>query len=284
MSNNTIYNRCMEVTLTIGMPGFSKIDQKETQQTNDKHGTNKVAKVTLKLMDDPLWGEIITLAHKIENFHKQNTLPYKRGIELLSIRNYSYYMTEMGKMIRELQTKQEEFVEPSHYTQVVANQISRMKTLYKTSDFPAAWELKQKLYIVHKMEPLSKLDGFYEIFDDTEMAKELAEKMAQDQTDSMSETQKANWNRLYEVTGKLVEVLKDSDRRIYKNHFDNIKEMADLVVRLSPVDDQTLTDISNELKNKVANIDPDDLKYDPENRKKVAETTESILDKMKGFI
>jgi hypothetical protein len=38
------------------------------------------------------------------------------------------------------------------------------------------------------------------------------------------------------------------------------------------------------LNEKVTGIDPDDLKYDPQERKKVAETTESILDKMKGFI
>jgi hypothetical protein len=116
------------------------------------------------------------------------------------------------------------------------------------------------------------------------MAKELAEKMAQDQNDSMSEVQKANWNRLYEVTKKLVDVLKNEDHRIYKNHFDNIKEMADLVVRLSPIEDQILEDISKELNAKVTGIDPDDLKYNLDNRKKVAETTESILDKMKGFI
>jgi len=281
---STIYNRCMEVTLTMGGPGFSKIDQQETAGINAKHGTNRVAKVTKSLMDDPLWGEIHTLMGKIESFHKKNTLPYKRGIELLTIQNYSFYMKEMGKMIRELQEKQEKFCEPVYYETVVNNQINRMKGLFKKEDFPKVWELKSKIYITHKMEPLSKLDGFYEIFDDTEMAKELAEKMAQDQNDSMSEVQKANWNRLYEVTKKLADVLNDVDHRIYKNHFDNIKEMADLVVRLSPVEDKTLEGISKELQDKITGLDPDDLKYDPENRKKVAETTESILDKMKGFI
>jgi len=270
--------------LTIGMPGFSKVDKAETREFEAKHGTNKVAKVIKSLMDDPLWGEIVALKGKIEAFHKLNTLPYKRGIELLTIKNYSSYMIEMGKMLRELQEKQEKFCEPDYYDTVVSNQIRRMNTLFKQSDFPTYWELKSKMYVVHKMEPLAKLDGFYEIFDDTEMAKELAEKMAQDQSDSMSDTQKANWSRLYEVTKKLVDVLKNEDHRIYKNHFDNIKEMADLVVRLSPVEDQTLEDISKELNAKVTGIDPDNLKYDPQERKKVAETTESILDKMKGFI
>jgi hypothetical protein len=274
----------MEVTLTIGGPGFTKIDKEETRQTNDKHGTNKVAKVTKSLMDDPLWGEIEALGHKIENFHKKNTLPYKRGIELLTVGNYSSYMKEMGKMIRELQAKQEKFCEPYYYDTVVNNQIGRMKGLFKYDDFPKVWELRKKIYITHKMEPLAKLDGFYEIFDDTEMAKELAEKMSQNQNDDLSEVQKKNWSRLYEVTKKLADVLRDADHRVYKNHFDNIKEMADLVIRLSPVQDQTLEDISKELTDKIAGIDPDDVKYDPENRKKVAETTESILDKMKGFI
>jgi|WetSurMetagenome_2_1015567.scaffolds.fasta_scaffold72766_1 hypothetical protein len=281
---STIYNRCMEVTLTMGGPGFSKIDQQETAGINAQHGTVKVARVVKSLMDDPLWGEIHALMGKIESFHKKNTLPYKRGIELLTVGNYSYYMKEIGKMIRELQEKQEKFCDPVYYETVVNNQLNRMKGLFKKEDFPKVWELKQKIYITHKMEPLSKLDGFYEIFDDTEMAKELAEKMTQDQSDSMSEVQKANWNRLYEVTKKLADVLNDVDHRVYKNHFDNIKEMADLVVRLSPVQDQTLENISKELTEKIAGIDPDDVKYDPENRKKIAETTESILDKMKGFI
>jgi len=281
---STIYNRCMEVTLTIGGPGFTKIDKEETRQTNDKHGTNKVAKVTKSLMDDPLWGEIEALGHKIENFHKKNTLPYKRGIELLTVGNYSSYMKEMGKMIRELQAKQEKFCEPYYYDTVVNNQIGRMKGLFKYDDFPKVWELRKKIYITHKMEPLAKLDGFYEIFDDTEMAKELAEKMSQNQNDDLSEVQKKNWSRLYEVTKKLADVLRDADHRVYKNHFDNIKEMADLVVRLSPIEDQILEDISKELNAKVTGIDPDDLRYNLDNRKKVAETTESILDKMKGFI
>ena len=281
---STIYNRCMEVTLTIGMPGFSKVDKAETREFEAKHGTNKVAKVIKSLMDDPLWGEIITMKGKIETFHRLNTLPYKRGIELLTIKNYQSYMIEMGKMMREFKAKQEKFCEPDYYNTVVANQVGRMNTLFKQDDFPTYWELKSKMYIVHKMEPLAKLDGFYEIFDDTEMAKELAEKMSQNQNDDLSEVQKKNWSRLYEVTKKLADVLKNEDHRIYKNHFDNIKEMADLVVRLSPVEDQTLEDISKELTDKIAGIDPDDVKYDPENRKKVAETTESILDKMKGFI
>ena len=281
---STIYNRCMEVTLTIGMPGFSKIDKKETQEFEEKHGTSKVAKIIKSLMDDPLWGEIVTMKGKIENFHKLNTLPYKRGIELLTIHNYPSYMKEMGKLLRDLQVKQEEFCEPGYYDNVVSNQIGRMKGLFKQSDFPSAWELKSKMYVIHRIEPLAKLDGFHEIFDDTEMVKELEDKMSQDQNDVVSETQKANWSRLYEVTKKLVDVLNNAEHRIYKNHFNNIKEMAELVVKLSPIEDQTLEDITGELNNNVVGIDPDDLRYDPKARAKTAEKVEEIMDRMKGFI
>jgi hypothetical protein len=53
---------------------------------------------------------------------------------------------------------------------------------------------------------------------------------------------------------------------------------------LSPVQDQTLENISKELTDKIAGIDPDDVRYNLDNRKSIAETTESILDRMKGFI
>jgi len=284
MSNHSsIYQRCVQARLKIGKPGNTRTDKSETQATNMKHGVSNVASVTKRILEDPLRTEIANLTTKAEKLHEDNTLPFD-GMDILKSTNYKDYIAKVTPVLRELSGKIEAFCDPNYYEGAINAQAPRMKGLFNREDFYNCDEMKRKLYIDFKIKPLGKLEGFAEVFDDADLVKELQAQGKEEEDKEVKETNKVAWNRLYAVTNHLFEQMKDDNKRLLQSQFDKLKELAELLPKLSPTDDPDLATIAKELKDKVAILDPDDLKYDPENRKKVAETTESILDKMKGFI
>jgi hypothetical protein len=283
MSRSTVYEKCLRAYLHIGQPGNTRADKNETSATNAKHGVSHVATVSKKILEDPLRKEIQNLTTKVIKLHENNTLRLDE-IRILKATHYRTYMSLIPSILRELQTKIDEFCDPIYYNAAIDRQEARMKGLFNRKDFYSAEEMKSNLKIEFKIRPLGKLEGFAEVFDDSNLVKELEEQAELEDNKAVKEADKEAWCRLYAVANHLFEQLKDPDKRLLQVQFDKVKEMAELLPKLSPTDDPDLKAVADELKSKVAIIDPDDLKYDPENRKKIAETTESILDKMKGFI
>ena len=221
--------------------------------------------------------------------HYANSLPWDdKGARLLTVANYEHY-TELMDGLRERVVRQRaRFIED--YDDYIDRARLDLGKLFRIEDYPSKEALQGKFAIRYRITPVPDADHFIAQLasDDTERVKRDIESHIEEQLHGAVGDL---YRRFGEAVERVSERLREDDEGkplVFRDTMiSNIRDLVDVVPRLNIFGDETLAQLCQQVKDKIANVEPDALRpsktFDPAARAQVKRDADELAEKFAGY-
>ena len=221
--------------------------------------------------------------------HYANSLPWDdKGSRLLTVANYERY-TELMDGLRERVVRQRaRFIED--YDDYVDQARLDLGKLFRIEDYPSKEDLRDKFSISYRITPVPDADHFIARLasDDTDRVKRDIERHIEEQLhDAVGDL----YRRLAEAVERVSERLEEDENGkplVFRDTMiSNIRDLIDVVPRLNIFGDQSLARLCEQVKDRVAGVEPDSLRpsrsFDPVARAQVKRDADALMEQFAGY-
>ena len=221
--------------------------------------------------------------------HYSNTLPWDdQGSRLLTVANYDHY-TELLDGLRERVVRQRaRFIED--YDDYVDQARLDLAKLFRIEDYPSKDALQGKFAIRYRIAPVPDADHFIAKLasDDTDRVKRDIEQQTEER---LHEAVGDLYRRLGEAVERVSERLEEDDNGkplVFRDTMiANIRNLVDIVPRLNIFGDEELARLCEQVKDKIADVEPDSLRpsrtFDPIARVRVKRDADALMEQFAGY-
>ena len=217
--------------------------------------------------------------------HYANSLPWDdKGSRLLTVANYEHYTGIMDGLRERLVRQRARFIEDyDHYVEQARLDLGK---LFRIEEYPSREDLRGKFSIRYRITPVPDADHFIARLasDDTERVKQDIERHIEEQLhDAVGDL----YRRLAEAVERVSERLnEDGDGKplVFRDTMiSNIRDLVDVVPRLSIFGDQRLARLCEHVKDRIAGVEPDSLRpsrtFHPVVRDRVKRDADAIMER-----
>ena len=221
--------------------------------------------------------------------HYSNSLPWDdKGARLLTVANYEHYTVLMESLRERVVRQRARFIED--YDDYVDQSRLDLGKLFRIEDYPSKEDLQGKFAIRYRITPVPDADHFIAQLasDDTERVKRDIERHVEEQLHGAV-------GDLYRRIGEAVErvserLREDGDGKplVFRDTMiSNIRDLVDVVPRLNIFGDDELARLCEQVKEKIASVEPDALRpsktFDPAARAQVKRDADELAEKFAGY-
>jgi hypothetical protein len=285
-----VSTRAMLVTLTIGSWSSSKLDKAVTEDVNKAHNADANAgRFTKKLVAKEAMLEIKQIDSAIRAYHYDRTLPWSsEGPRILSTKAFAEYDKEMRTLKDRREIAVRDFIAgfPDHM-RAAENSLGQ---LFQAEDYPDVSEIEGKFTMDLAYSPVPTGNDFR-----VELSKDITDhlrKEADARTSSvMAKATTSVWQRVFDAVQHMATKLEDyhvtpdgrgpgkskTEGRLHDTLVSNMADLAGLLPSLNITNDPKLTLMADQLMEKLASHDPQDLRKDAELRQTVAKDARAVL-------
>ena len=216
--------------------------------------------------------------------HYANSLAWDdKGARLLTVANYEHY-TELMDGLRDRVVRQRaRFIED--YDDYVDQARLDLGKLFRIEDYPSKEDLQGKFAIRYRITPVPDADHFIAQLasDDTERVKRDIERHVEEQLHgAVGEL----YRRFGEAVERVSERLREDDDGkplVFRDTMiSNIRNLVDVVPRLNIFGDHELAQLCEQVKEKIASVEPDALRpsktFDPAARAQVKRDADELAE------
>jgi hypothetical protein len=211
------------------------------------------------------------------------TLPWMDGgYRILPSEKFFEFRQEIAKLAAEYQESVEHLAQRWPEITSDANLKKRLGDLYGTIQIPQASDLKWKFRISRNVMSLPEVSDFRVKFSDAEFDEakaEIEETWKEMTVRAMSDL----WSGLAELVENIAATMSKKDKKFRNSMIQKVRDFCDKIPSYNLMDDPQLEKIRLEVKTKLAELDPEDLREIPNKRKQAAEDAEALLKKIKGY-
>ena len=221
--------------------------------------------------------------------HYSNTLPWDdQGSRLLTVANYEHY-TELLDGLRERVVRQRaRFIED--YDDYVDQARLDLGKLFRIEDYPSKEALQGKFAIRYRITPVPDADHIIAKLatDDTDRVRRDIEQQTEERLhDAVGDL----YRRLGEAVERVSERLQEDDNGkplVFRDTMiANIRNLVDIVPRLNIFGDEELARLCEQVKDKIASVEPDSLRpsrtFDPVSRARVKRDADALMEQFAGY-
>lgn len=276
--------KAMLVSFTQSQWNINRKDKSLTEDVKLQNGiSDGWARVNKSIADKAELKNISSIMSKARKFHREQTLPWsdENNQRILPSKNYLFYTEQMRKFSAEAEIEINILVDKLESIKIEAEY--NLKASYNPSDYPDAYELKDKFGMKVSICPIPSSADFRitQITDsDIEAIKtEIESKLINAQKDAMREL----WERLYNVIDTAQQAFGDPEAGFHASKIFNISDTIDILRRLNIDDDPMLERMCKLAEEKICTLNPSELKQDVNKRKQAANDTKGLLDLMAGY-
>ncbi len=221
--------------------------------------------------------------------HYANTLPWDdKGSRLLTVANYEQYTELMDGLRERLVRQRTRFIEDyDHYVEQARIDLGK---LFRIEDYPSKDELRDRFSIRYRITAVPDAAHFIASLasEDTEQVKRDIERHIEEQLHSAVGDL---YRRLAEAVERVSERLdEDGDGKplVFRDTMiSNIRDLVDVVPRLNIFGDQRLAHLCEQVKDRIAGVEPDSLRpsrtFDPAARDRVKRDADSLMEQFAGY-
>ncbi len=276
-----IQDKAMLVHLNISTWTARKFDPKVTKEIEDNYNANDSGRYNKILIAGEHLAKIQKIASAARVYHYEHTLAWNdNGGRLLSADIYFDYVSAMDKFQNELTTQVSRFI--NMYPTYIEEAKSRLKGMFSEEDYPSLEDLRQKYKFTVSFNPVPDAQDLR--IQLNQLEKESIRQSIMEQVDNSTKTAMTDiWNRLHGVVEHMIERLSDADNKFKNSLVDNIKELCEILPKLNVAGDERLTEAIKEINDKLANLEPDNLRKDKQLRSQAVTHAKEILEKMKHY-
>ncbi len=221
--------------------------------------------------------------------HYAQSLPWDdKGLRLLTVANYEHYTQVMEGLRERLVRQRARFIEDfDHYVEQARIDLGK---LFRIGDYPSKEELRDRFSISYRIMPVPDADHFMATLasEDTERVKRDIELHIEEQ---LHEAVGDLYRRLAEAVERVSERLQeDGDGKplVFRDTMiSNIRDLVDVVPRLNIFGDHRLAGICEQVKERIASVEPDSLRpsgtFDPSVRDRVKRDADALMEQFAGY-
>ena len=285
MKSSNLQEKAMIVRLHIGTWAGTLFDRAVTREiAENKHADPREAGRYIKnLVDREALKGINTVGNESRLEHYNLTMPWEDdGSRLLPTKVYEKYKAKIDKLIAERDQERKEFIE--NYERFVADAKQQLGDMFNPDDYPDKSKLYDKVYMEYRIRPVPDAAHFVANLSDRE-----AEKIKADMERQIEAQLEVSISDLYARIAKAVKAAsaklsprEDGRVNIFRDSLiDNLRAVADVVPALNITDNPVLARASEDIKQVIDGVDPDELRernerFDPAKLRSV----KSVMDKM----
>lgn len=277
----SLHKSSVLVKLTINQwDGFKK-DKRVSKRVDEEFQTaGGAGNYNKRLLDKAILMPIQKIAGKIRSEHARMTMPWcYDGVSLLPSKLYFEYTSMMRSLTDTFNTNVENLIQ--QYPIHKANQAKVLGALFDPEDYPAREDLRHRFGISYRFFPVPQSDHFIV---DLEAAEEQRIKSALEQelVTTQSQALESLYERVVDIVAHVHERLSDPKNVFRDSLIENVIQLVEVLPSLNVFEDERLSQVCRDLREKVLIADAQDLRIDPHVRKAVAESAFDIVTLLKG--
>lgn len=279
----SIATKSMVINLQIGIWQGYRLDKEASAKvTRDADASSDAARVNKHLVPKESLKAVVTASGAVRTHFYAKTLPWQdNGNRLLTRAMFRDFIEEHERLKAEFQKAVDNFLEVE-YPKARDQAEFRMGALFDPNDYPSAQQLKHRFYVSTDIDAVTEAGDFRVTLDD-EHATTVRSAMEQAMQDRIGRAMQDIWSRLSDVVGHFA--TKMAGDSVFRNStIGNIEELVALIPNLNVLDDPVLNQMAEEIKLKLAGLDPNEVRKDKEVRSQAAKDAEAIMAKMSGFM
>lgn len=260
-----------------------KTDRVRSVEVADAHGVNpRVGRYNKDLLPNtPLLGHIHAKTGSIRTLVAANTLPW--GVEGTRILPTGHFLAFSGRYNKERDdwlSLTDRFLR--EYPSLVEGARHSLRDLYDEQDYPSPETIASKFEIKLAFLPVPTADFRVSLADaDLEELRASVEQRVQDATRS---AHLDLWQRMYDRVEEVQAKLADPSAIFRDSLIDNTMELCNLIGKLNFSEDPEIENMRIDVKNKIARLNPDVLRVDPDVRRNTADEAAAIMNRMKAYM
>ncbi len=221
--------------------------------------------------------------------HYANTLPWDdKGSRLLTVANYERYTEVMDGLRERLVRQRARFIEDyDHYVEQARIDLGK---LFRIEEYPSKEDLRDRFSISYRITAVPDADHFIASLasDDTERVRRDIERHIEEQLhDAVGDL----YRRLAEAVERVSERLDEDENGkplVFRDTMiSNIRDLVDVVPRLNIFGDQKLASLCEQVKDRIAGVEPDSLRpsktFDPAARDRVKRDADALMEQFAGY-
>lgn len=280
----SIATKAMVLNLQIGYWQGYRLDKAASEKVVKEAGANEdAARVNKHLIPKDKLKDVVSAASAVRNHFYEKTLPWKdNGDRLLTRAIYMDFMSEHGELVRKFEAAVQDFLELKYPTAIEQAEF-RMGTLFNPADYPSTRELAHKFYVNLDVDAVTEAADFRVQLEQEEVER-CTKAMQVALSDRLSRAVSDVWTRLADKLEHFATKLGDKDAVFRDTTITNLKDLVDMLPGLNITDDPRLTQLHQELRDRVCGYETKDLRKNPDVRAAVAGEAAEIMATMKGFM
>jgi len=274
--------KAMLVNLSISQWGARKYDRATSAEIDATHGTADAGRYNKCLIAQAVIKTVSQVATTARTYHYTNTLPWNdNGARILPTSNYLEYTQEIKQHQSLFFAAVKDLVD--NYPQLVADAQLNLKTLFNSDDYPAAGTIQDKYRFTVEIDPIPEATDFRIDINSDEL-KNLQAEIEQRTQQAQAAAMKDLYDRLFTAVNHAAETLKQPDKIFRDTLIGNLDELADLLPRLNLTGDPKLNELAQQVKTKLANQVPAELRTKEVIRAIAARDAAQILADMSAYM
>ncbi len=221
--------------------------------------------------------------------HYAQSLPWDdKGSRLLTVENYEHYTRVMDGLRERVVRQRARFIED--YDDYVEQARIDLGKLFRIEDYPSKDQLRDRFSIRYRITPVPDADHFIARLasDDTDRVKRDIERHIEEQLhDAVGDLYRRLAAAVERVSERLQE---DGDGKplVFRDTMiSNIRDLVDVVPRLNIFGDERLASLCEQVKDRIASVEPDSLRpsrtFDPVVRDRVKRDADALMEQFAGY-
>jgi hypothetical protein len=218
------------------------------------------------------------------NAHYEMTLPwFDHGLRILPSDMFMKYREKLTKLIAEHRKAVNTFIKrwPSIMNREAAKE--RLGKLAEGQQLPTTAEIREKFGIELNIMAMPDSADFRVNVGDDEI-ENVRQQITETFQNSVGRATAELWTRLADLVNSVEKSMAERDKTFRNSLITNLKEFCELIPSYNVTDDTNLDAVRKDVLEKLANLNPEDLREIPNNRKKAAKDAKAILDKINDYL
>jgi hypothetical protein len=277
ITNQTIdlRSRAMLATLNISVWNPKKKDLAATRETLIKHGASQEAGAFFKnLLPEGAIDRVKKSEGVLRSLFYKHTLPWRDdGIRILPSAAWEDFSNDEREAHREFDTAVGEFL--VNYDAHRNKARVALNGLFNESDYPPVEVVRSKFGVRVSWFPLPDSTDF-RVDLPQEIRDQLGAEIDSSVKDSMKVANDALYERLSDALGRVVERLDDGDKVFRNTLITNLRDLCVQIPKLNVMGDETILRLVGKAE-KIANLEPDQIRADETVRQTAHKTAGDIL-------
>jgi hypothetical protein len=279
-----ITEKAMLAAVHISVWTAVKHDRKVSREVADQHGAHQGAgRYNKQLLHgaaklEELW----TLAGQIRQYFYTVTLPWSdEGFRLLPANFYFDLMARMREFEASFDLAVDAFLRV--YPEYIEQVRPELNGLFREEDYPSPEKLRTKFGVKLEVLPIPTGADFRVEMSAEEQAR-VAREIDANVRESLMRGTEDLWKRLREVVAHMVERLNEPESRFHASLVTNVLDLVDLLPRLNVNGDADLNRFAEQIRQRLCNHSPQELKKHDLLRVTTAADAANIVAEMDGVL